>query len=248
MPASSPCLAPRTRQRAPILALATVATVFAACASEGAVGPIGKGNAAGLSVINGAPGAVRVVVDGTTRIGLLEPASVSAAIDLPEGAHSVELQAIGSGTFSGTSTAQVTIRPAGVAFVAAQASALGALVANVVSDTGAVPAPGMSKLRVIHLASGAPRLDVWRTQPDYQTPIRTMFPFPYTAQSSFLQSTPGAWEVIVTPATQPTPGEADPRTLALARLVLTIGANTARTVVILDKVGGGVTLSALPGN
>jgi hypothetical protein len=230
------------------LALLTVATVVAACSTDTPAGPAGAGSGAHISVINGAPGAVRVVVDGATRIDSLSAASVSTAIDVGAGSHTVELQAIAGGTLSGTSAMQVTTAQAATAFVTAQRNGSGALVTGVVSDTGAVPAAGMTKLSVINLATSAPALDVWRTQPDYTTPIRIMYPFPYGAQSEFVQSTPGAWEVIVTTASPPTPGEPDPRTSALATLSLTINANVAQTVVILDKPGGGVTLSLLAGN
>jgi hypothetical protein len=228
-------------------ALLAAAAVLAACANEAPAGPT-AGSGAHISVINGAPGAVRVVVDGTTRIDSLSAASVSTAISVGAGSHMVQLQAIAGGTLSGTSAMQVTTAQAATAFVTAQRNGSGALVAGVVSDTGAVPAAGMTKLSVINLATSAPALDVWRTQPDYTTPIRIMFPFPYGAQSEFVQSTPGAWEVIVTTASPPTPGEPDPRTSALATFSLTISANVAQTLVILDKPGGGVTLSLLTGN
>jgi hypothetical protein len=228
-------------------ALLAAVAVLAACATESPAGPA-AGSGAHISVINGAPGAVRVVVDGATQIASLSAASVSPAIEVAAGAHTVELQAIAGGSLSGTSAMQVTTAQSATAFVTAQSNGSGGLVAGVVSDTGAVPAAGMTKLSVINLASSAPALDVWRTQPDYATPIRIMFPFPYGAQSEFVQSTPGAWEVIVTTASPPAPGEPDPRTSALATLSLTISANVAQTVVILDKPGGGVTLSLLTGN
>jgi hypothetical protein len=228
--------------------LALLTGAMAACGSDSPVGPLGGSTGAKLSVINGAPGAVRVVVDGVTRIPSLSAASVSTALDVGIGSHAVELQAIASGTLSGVSSTSITANAGDTAFVTAHAGASGAVVAGVVSDSGSVPAPGMSKLRVINLAASAPALDVWRTQPDFATPIRMMFPFPYAAQSSFIQSTAGTWEVIVTNASTPTPGEPDPRTNALATLTLTINADVAQTVVILDKVGGGVTLSLLAGN
>ncbi|MFI5231412.1 MAG: DUF4397 domain-containing protein [Gemmatimonadales bacterium] len=233
-----------------LIAAATIAaaTIAAACATETPAGPGGADGGARISVINGAPGAVRVVVDGATRIASLSAASVSTAIDVGAGSHTVELQAIAGGTLSGTSAMQVTTTQSATAFVTAQRNGSGSVVAGVVSDTGAVPAAGMTKLSVINLAASAPALDVWRTQPDYTTPIRIMFPFPYGAQSEFVQSTPGAWEVIITTASPPAPGEADPRTSALATYSLTISANVARTLVILDKPGGGVTLSLLTTN
>ena len=124
-------------------------------------------------------------------------------------AYGAAAGAIAGGTLSGTSAMQVTTTQSGTAFVTAQRNGSGAVVAGVVGDTGAVPAAGMTKLSVINLAASAPALDVWRTQPDYTTPIRIMFPFPYGAQSEFVQSTAGAGEVIVTTASPPTPGEPD---------------------------------------
>ena len=235
------------RRRFGRFTLLAAATLLAACASEGPAGP-GAGSGTGIRVINGAQGSVRVLVDGATRIDSLSAASVSTAIAVGAGSHTVQLQAIAGGTLSGTSAMQVTTTQSGTAFVTAQRNGSGAVVAGVVSDTGAVPAAGMTKLSVINLAASAPALDVWRTQPDYTTPIRIMFPFPYGAQSEFVQSTAGAWEVIVTTASPPTPGEPDPRTSALATYSLTIGANVAQTLVILDKPGGGVVLSLLTGN
>jgi hypothetical protein len=235
------------RRRLGRFALLAAATIVAACAREAPAAP-NTGSSTGIRVINGAAGSVRVVVDGTTRIDSLSTASVSTPIAVGAGAHTVELQAIAGGTLTGTSAMQITTTQAVTAFVTAQRNGSGALVAGVVSDTGGVPAAGMTKLSVINLAASAPALDVWRTQPDYTTPIRSMFPFPYGAQSEFVQSTPGAWEVIVTTARTPNPGESDPRTSALATYSLTISANVAQTLVILDKPGGGVVLSLLTGN
>jgi hypothetical protein len=73
-----------------------------------------------------------------------------------------------------------------------------------------------------------------------------MVPFDYRDESSWIQSAPGSWEVLVAPATTPTAGEPDPRAAALATLTLTIGADIATTVVIMDKPGGGIQLSVLP--
>jgi hypothetical protein len=227
--------------------LLAAVTIVAACASDSPAGP-GSGSGAGLRVINGTPGAVRVVVDGATRIDSLSAASVSTAIAVGAGSHTVQLQALAGGTLSGTSATQITTTSSATAFITAQRNGSDGVVAGIVSDTGAVPAAGMTKLSVINLAASAPALDVWRTQPDDTTPIRIMFPFPYGAQSEFVQSTPGAWEVIVTTASPPTPGEPDPRTSALATYSLTIGANVAQTLVILDKPGGGVVVSLLARN
>ncbi|MGI8496915.1 MAG: hypothetical protein ACR2OG_04940 [Gemmatimonadaceae bacterium] len=67
---------------------------------------------------------------------------------------------------------------------------------------------------------------------DYQTLIRVMFPFPYRAESPYLRSTPGDWSVVVSHA-----GATD--TLAMTGPIA-IASGHLRTVLVLDKSGGGV--------
>ncbi|HEY2850455.1 MAG TPA: hypothetical protein VGI97_11295, partial [Gemmatimonadaceae bacterium] len=100
-----------------VLALLAVVSVAAACGSGTPADPGGAVSGAHISVINGAPGAVRVVVDGATRIESLSAASVSTAIDVGAGSHTVELQAIAGGALSGTSAMQVATTQSATAFV-----------------------------------------------------------------------------------------------------------------------------------
>ncbi len=106
------------------------------------------------------------------------------------------------------------------------------------SDTGAAPVAGRGKLRVVHLAAGAPAVDVWRTQPDFPTAVRVMFPFAYRAESAYVQSTPGTWTVFVTAAGQAAPVRAASGPIAVA-------GGEVRTVVLLDAPGGGVRVTVL---
>jgi len=81
----------------------------------------------------------------------------------------------------------------------------------------------------VHLAPDANGIEIWRSQPDFQTPVHIMTPFPYQATSPYLQSTPGNWEVFVT------------ATGSSAKLATTgpvqVPSGQRRTVVLLDSAG-----------
>jgi len=218
------------------LAIALLALV-AACRADDPMStdtigpPLGS---TAFRVVNAAAHPVDVVVDGQVVISGLAARDVSQRVAFSAGAHTVRLR--NAGTSGGVSMA--------ITAAAGQTATLAALPAGdsvsaaAIADTGAAPVAGKSKLRVIHLAASAPAIDVWRTQPDYQTPIRVMFPFAYKAQSSYLQSTPGVWVVWVTPADATAP------TLASSGSV-TVDAGQVTTLVILDAPGGGVQVKVL---
>lgn len=67
-----------------------------------------------------------------------------------------------------------------------------------------------------------------------------MVPFLYMAESSHIQSAPDTSTVFVTGV-----DVTDPTVSSLATLTVNIPADVARTVVILDKVGGGVEARAI---
>lgn len=71
-------------------------------------------------------------------------------------------------------------------------------------------------------------------------PVRVMVPFLYMAESSHIQSAPDTSTVFVTGV-----DVTDPTVSSLATLTVNIPADVARTVVILDKVGGGVEARAI---
>lgn len=191
-----------------------------------------------LRVINAADGPVDVLVDGQTLLRGLAAGAVSPRLGVSATQHAVQLREAGTSTPS--SALAVTVAEGRTATVYARSTG-GALDAEALLDTALVPGPGKSKLRVIHLAANAPAVDVWRTQPDYQTFIRIQFPFPYEA-APVVASTPGTWEVRVTLA-----GESS----ELVSPVLTssgpiaVGEGELRTVVLLDVANGGVKLELL---
>jgi hypothetical protein len=183
-----------------------------------------------LRVINAADGPVDVLVDGQTLLRRLAPGAVSARIGVTADQHAVQLRQASASTTS--ASVAVTASTGRTALLYAR-SVGGSLAATALSDTGAAPVAGKSKLRVVHLAANAPAIDVWRTQPDYTTPIRVMFPFAYLAESNYMQSDPGAWEVTVTRE-----GEAAP-VLATSGPI-TVADGGVRTVVLLDAPNGGI--------
>jgi hypothetical protein len=136
-----------------------------------------------------------VLFDGTLlRSGVAVGEVVPAPTGATSGPHVVRFRR------PGIDSADVTITVAAgvVASAIARSTVEGMLFAFELSDTGSAPVAGRSKLQVVHLAESAPALDVWRTQPDFQEPTRVMFPFPLGAQSNYIESEPGQWEVWAT--------------------------------------------------
>src|SRR6185436_2023044 len=116
----------------------------------------------------------------------------------------------------------------------------------VMDDTNSVVPAGATKVRVLHLAPNAGELQVYRTQPDYQTPISWQFPFTYQANpdplsAPFYQSTVGTWDVRVwkTPANETGWSTTD------VKITIPLASGEKATVVILDKPGGGVRVERL---
>jgi len=139
----------------------------------------------------------------------------------------VELRTAGG---AAAATAQVVVSAdAPPLYVAALGTSPSAVSAVALVDTGAVPAPGTAKLEAVHLAAKAPAIWVWRKQPDFPTPVTFMFPHPYGMSTSYIQAPPGIWEVYVTPA------GGNPAVNALAHLTITLAANQARRVAVLDS-------------
>jgi hypothetical protein len=107
-----------------------------------------------------------------------------------------------------------------------------------VTEDITVPAAGQSKLRVIHAAPAAGAVDVYVTAPtdslELATPVLTNVTL--RTVSAFLSVAPGTYRVRVTPT----------GTFVVAiDALLTIDAGQVRTVVAVDKSGGGVPLGAI---
>jgi len=212
------------------LAAALAVSVVTACDdSSDPVNPPPADDAA-LRVINGAAAPVSVTVDGQVAVASLAAGGLSERLGVDVGTHTVQLRLAGGGAAS----QQVTFNAReGRSYIVSASADQSGLAADV--DTGATPIPNRSKLRIIHAAANAPALDVWRTQPDFQTPIRVMFPFPFGAKSSFMESDPGEWEVWVTPE-----GATSPKLATSGPIPLEGG--WVRTIFLLDAPNGGLRI------
>jgi hypothetical protein len=211
-----------TKPTIPLVLLLTSLACGPNMADVGGTDPL-VGNA-GVRVINAANSPVDVLIDGQTMVRGLMIAHVSDRLNVTTGSHVVRL--VGSAGSSAQVQIDATTSATRTAVVAPSGSSLAA---TVLADTGALVPVGKSKLRVAHLSPNAGSIEIWRTQPDFQTPVHIMTPFDYLATSPYLQSDPGAWEVFVT-----RPGTTTK--LATTGLVQ-IPSGEKRTAVLLDSAG-----------
>jgi hypothetical protein len=208
----------------------------AAC-SDDAAGPDTGGNDDGrLQVVPGvaALAAVDVVVDGQTRLTNVAYGVPSSPIALSLGQHQVKVVPAGTAPSAGGAT--VTLRAGDTTRVVVIGTPT-AMTPVALGDTGAAPVAGKGKLRVSHLATNAPAIDVYRTQPDFPTFVRFMDPFPYLSSTPFVQSTPGNWVIRVTAkGTNQILAESGP---------IRVDELWIRTVLLLDGPDGGIRITPL---
>jgi len=208
----------------------SLAVSLAACneSSSDPVNPPPPDDDASLNVVNSAGAPVAVTVDGQVAVASLAAGALSQR-GISTGNHTVQLRLASGGT---PQSVQFLARE-GRSYVVSGVADQGGVAAQI--DTGATPVANRSKLRIIHGAAGAPAVDVWRTQPDFQTPILIQDQFPYTTKSPFLESDPGAWEVWVTPK-----GQTGPKLATSGPVVLEGG--WVRTLFLLDAPDGGLRI------
>ena len=182
-----------------------------------------------LRAVNATSETLDVLFDGDLLAsGVAVGEVVPAPEGVPSGPHVVRFRR------PGVDSADVTITVAAgvVSSAIARTTIEGTLFAFELSDTGSAPVAGRSKLQVVHLAETAPALDVWRTQPDFQEPTRVMFPFPLGAQSNYIESEPGNWNVWAT-------AEGSTAPVLAATGSFTIQGGQVWTVFLLDEPGAG---------
>lgn len=151
---------------------------------------------AAVLVINASATPVDILVDNELVYPELAASMFTYRIPIRSGARSITLR-----TPAGqTATSAVTVPQWRTVLIAGRPAPGGSsLQAAVLPDTNALAIVGKSKLRVAHLAPDAPRVEIWRTQPDFPDPVRVMTPFEYPDVSPFLMSDPGVWRVWATP-------------------------------------------------
>jgi hypothetical protein len=195
----------------------------------------------GLRIVNAFTSQVDVLIDGNVAIAGLATGSVGSAAPT-SGSHSLSLRS----TNGDSILTSITTAAGALPTIAAVRNSAGALATIALDDTGSVVPVGATKLRVLHLAPNAGILQVYRTQPDYEQPIAWQFPFSYEAapndlSAPFYQSSVGSWEVRI----WQTPTDASGWANAPVKVVVPLGSGEKRTIVILDKLGGGVQVQVL---
>lgn len=224
-----------------IVSLAAAAVAFSlltACPVCGCGPPVGA--ISNTSVVNGFGAAVDVVADGIVSLSNLADGAVGV-VPMQIGAHQLSVRPSATAVVPTQLAFTSKGPPVTIGILRASGGALGA---QVLDDTNAVVPAGATKLRVLNLAANAGEVQVWRTQPDFMTPIRWAFPFTYNSVNTYYQSTPGTWEVrIWTDTITYAPGNpAGWSNAALDAMTVSLAAGTRGNFAIVDKPGGGVKL------
>lgn len=219
-------------------------TALSAACSDDPARPAPGSAEPGVRIVNAYAGPVDVSIDGQVVLQGLAPGAIDTAAASP-GAHTVTMRSMVSSS-SIPAVQSVTTASGSLVTLAAVRAAGGAFAVAALDDTNSVVPSGATKVRVLHLAPNAGTLQVFRTQPDFQQPVSWQFPFEYqptpTALSApFYQSTPGTWEVRV----WQTPADASGWSNAPVRVSIPLASGEKRTVLILDKPGGGVRVELL---
>ncbi len=227
--------------RFPIV-VSLLALAVLGCSSDSPTGSCCTTGDRTVRVVNAFGGPVDVLIDGDLAIAALASGVVDTAHTV-DGSHTLTFRPAGRSP----SVSQPITAGAGVLnTIAAVRASSGAVAAAALDDTGSVVPAGATKLRVLHLAPNAGELQVYRTQPDYQTPVSWQFPFTYQAQPTalsapFYQSTVGTWEVRI----WQTPTDASGWATAPVRVVLPLASGEKRTILMLDDPAGGVRVEVI---
>lgn len=223
-------MAPRRLYPTLLIALGIGAGALALACSDGPNGPDGQdGPTATMQVIHSikSVAAVDVLVAGQTALSNV-PFGTTRSAAVPAGNQEVIIRPAGT---TGTQGASMMNFVTGSTVTVLTVDSSNVINPWVLTDTGAVVPADKSKLRVVHFAASEPALDIFRTQPDFPTPVSIMFPFNYQETSPYLQSDPGTWTVLVSSWSGGVPVLSD---TLLATGPIEVPAGESRTVVILD--------------
>lgn len=193
-----------------------------------------------LHTVVGVP-TIDVLVDDSVVVAGLVSGMVSQFVPLPDGGRSIGFRA--SGTAAAVPTHVITLA-VGDSLTILTIDSATVLNPWVLTDTGAVVPPNRSKLRSLHLADLAPAIDIWRTQPDWGTPITFMFPHNFRDITPYMESDPGDWTVLVSSRQRQNGVPVLTDTLLLTDTI-PVPAGESRTVIILDRSGGGLTYQVI---
>lgn len=220
----------------PMLALAWAV----ACDSKAPTGCCSLGQPE-LRLVNAFTTPVNVTIDGQQVTAALAAGAIQT-FPVSAGSHGLSVR----GTNGASFIAPVTVSAGALSTIAVVRNANGDMSSAVLDDTNSVVPTGATKVRVIHFAPNAGTLQVYRTQPDFQTPTPWQTPFDYqpapnSTSAPFLQSTVGTWEVRI----WQTPADASGWANAPVKVVIPLASGEKKTVLMLDKPGGGVNVQLL---
>jgi hypothetical protein len=221
-----------------------LAAALAACASDtpGDPDPNDLATAAirVLHTVADVP-AIDVLVDGDIVLTALAAGATSAFVPVPDGARLLAFRATGS---AGTVPAHTVTLAVGDSITVLTIDSATVLNPWVLTDSGAVVPANRSKVRALHFAEQVPAIDIWRTQPDWQTPITFMFPHGYREITPYMESDPGVWTVLVS-TLQRVGGVPDLQDTLLRTDEIAVPAGESRTVIVFDAPGGGLTYQVI---
>jgi Domain of unknown function (DUF4397) len=179
-----------------------------------------------------------VLVDGAVVVSGLAAGTASSAIDVAPGDRTVSFRRTGGPASPNSLHLAVAADSSYTAVVIDSATVLNPIE---LTDTGSTPASGKTKLQVANFAQLVGPIDVYRRQPDFDGVITLVFPFAYRTLSGYVQSDPGDWQVLIATEARVDGHPPDvPQDTLLIVEPISLAAGQAMTVVIVDKVGGGV--------
>jgi hypothetical protein len=211
--------------------------IVASCGSDTATTECCTNGTPSLRVINAITSPVDVLVDGSVAISSLAPGTIGTTAPV-SGSHSLMLRPT---QLASSSSRTITTTTGSLSTFAVVLAANGSVQSAVLDDTNSVVPAGATKVRVLHLAPNAGTIQVFRTQPDFPTPVDWQFPFTYQSDPSpisapFVQSTVGTWEIRV----WQTPADSSGWANAPIKIQIPLASGEKKTVMILDKPGGGI--------
>jgi hypothetical protein len=217
------------------LLLGAVLLVGSGCSDDAGPNP----PAGTLQVIQAAESTavVDVMVDGDVVIQRLAAGAVSA-VSVTAGLREISFRPVGGPPSPKELQLSVVADSTYTTVVIDSASVLEPIA---LADTGSVPAAGRTKLRVGNFAALAGPIDVYRRQPDFDGIVTLVFPFTYQLLSDYVESDPGDWQVLIATEARVDgiPPDVPQDTLLIVDPV-SLAADQASTVVIIDKPGGGL--------
>jgi hypothetical protein len=227
--------------RIPALVSIAVLGAIAACSSDTTLPTCCTTGNPSLRVVNAITSPVDVLIDGSVAIAALAPGAIATTAP-PSGSHALVLRPT---QLASSASRSITTTDGSLATVAVVLSAAGIVQGALLDDTNSVVPAGATKVRVLHLAPNAGTIQVFRTQPDFQTPIAWQFPFNYQSDPTpltapFYQSTVGTWEIRVWQTPPDSSGSSSGWANAPIKIQIPLPSGQKKTVMILDKPGGGI--------